>query len=774
MLIGLSLAGGGTYLSYLGGSNFYLLQGLATIGAGVLLWRLAERAAIYVYSLMLLVTIGWAFWEVGPDFWGLMPRLAGPLLFGLWLVAPCAWRAYRNTNQAWRAASGLGLAAILVIGGYGAVSALDENVVGQAKWSTNSTVTGDQQDAGEWASYGNTPGGGRFSQLTQINRSNIAGLAVAWTAHTGLARSGFASSLETTPIMVGDTLYLCTGYNDVLALDAETGRQRWRFHANLDSRGVLTGACRGVSFYSTPSARGICAARILTNTADARLVALDALTGRLCPEFGVRGVVDLRTGMGKVIKGYYYVTSAPTIVRGKIVVGGWVSDGQYWGEPSGVVRAFDAVSGALAWAWDMGRPERNGAPAPGETYTHSTPNSWAPMSADDSLGLVYVPTGNATPDYYGAQRRPFDDKYSSSVVALDAVTGRPRWSFQTTHHDLWDYDVGSQPLLLDVNSSGKVAPALIQLTKRGEIFLLDRRNGRPLAEVQERAVPQRGAAPGERLSPTQPFSIGMPSLKGPDLEEADMWGVTPLDQLYCRIKFRQARYDGPLTPPGVTSAIFFPGYMGGSNWGSGTVDPVRNTLITVSNRFATYSRLIPRREAAKMGIVPLIDGSKSEGAGPWAQAHTPFAAAAVPFMSPIGVPCQRPPYGVITAIDLNTRRILWQHPLGVARENGPLLVGSRLPFLLGTPASGGAISTRGGLVFVGASIDRYFRAIDVQTGATLWRSNLPAAGMATPMTYLGPRSRRQFVVIAAGGNPKLGLPSSDSIIAYALPLRSVR
>jgi quinoprotein glucose dehydrogenase len=266
----------------------------------------------------------------------------------------------------------------------------------------------------------------------------------------------------------------------------------------------------------------------------------------------------------------------------------------------------------------------------------------------------------------------------------------------------------------------------------------------------------------------------MPSLRGPDLREADMWGITPLDQLYCRIRFRQARYEGPLTPPGVQAAIYYPGYMGGSDWGSGAVDPQRQLLVTVSNRFATYGRLIPRHEADEAGLVPLIDGSKSEGAGPWAQANTPFAAAAVPFMSFLGVPCQQPPYGMITAIDLHTRRVVWERPLGVARDIGPLGIRSNLPTVIGTPSLGGAIVTRSGLAFVGATIDEYFRAIDMSTGRTLWRSSLPAAGMATPMSYIGPRSGRQFVVIAASGHPKMPFNTSDSVVAYALPGASTR
>ena len=337
------------------------------------------------------------------------------------------------------------------------------------------------------------------------------------------------------------------------------------------------------------------------------------------------------------------------------------------------------------------------------------------------------------------------------------------------HHDVWDYDVGSQPILADLPGAQGPIPALIQLTKRGEVFVLNRRTGHPITRVEERPAPQTGAAEGERLSPTQPFSAGMPSLKGPDLRETDMWGISPVDQLYCRIKFKETRYEGPMTPPGLTPALFYPGYMGGANWGSGAIDLERGLLVVVTNRIATYTYLISRTEADKMGLEPTVFESEDKGVGPWAQGNTPFAANAIPFMSPLGMPCQKPPYGVITAIDLGTRSIAWQRPLGTARENGPLGLASNLPLPLGPPAQGGGILTASGLVFVGASLDRYFRAMDASTGKELWRSDLPAAGLATPMTYLSPKSGRQFIVIAAGGHPKLGIAGGDEIIAYALP-----
>jgi quinoprotein glucose dehydrogenase len=496
------------------------------------------------------------------------------------------------------------------------------------------------------------------------------------------------------------------------------------------------------------------------------------LTGQSCPDFGESGVTSLLEGMGPVTKGYYYVTSAPQVIRGKLVVGGWVTDGQYVGEPPGVVRAYDAVTGSFAWAWDPGRPKVHVQPASGDHYTLGTPNSWAPMSADEELGLLFVPTGNATPDYFGAQRSREMDQYSSSIVALDAETGEIRWSFQTAHHDLWDYDVGSQPTLVDIPVRKGTVPAVIQATKRGEIFILDRRNGEPVFPVSERPTPQ-GPVEGERLSPTQPFS-SLPSFRGEDPVERAMWGLTPLDQLWCRIRFRRARFDGTLTPPGLKPFLSAPGYIGGMDWGSVSLDLDRHLIIFPSSKLANYVQLITRASADALGLKPAT-GEAGLDIGVAPQIGAPYAALIRPFISPLGVPCERPPFGMLNALDYHTGKVVWSRPLGVARDLGPLAIGSRLPFTIGTPMTGGALVTRGGLTFIGASQDRTLRAFETDTGRLLWRaSDLPASALATPMTYLSPASGRQFVVIAASGNYRLGQKTSNSIVAYALPLAPAR
>jgi quinoprotein glucose dehydrogenase len=557
-----------------------------------------------------------------------------------------------------------------------------------------------------------------------------------------------------------------------VALDAETGKPRWRFYAHTDLKGAPYGHCRGVAYYRVPGATGDCAERIFTNTIDARLIAIDARTGRLCRGFGDNGIVPLQRGMSPAPAGYYYPTSAPTIVRGRIVLGGWVYDGMFWGEPSGVIRGFDAVTGKLAWAFDVGHPDRHAEPPAGQYYTPGTPNAWAPMSGDEALGLVYAPLGGASLDYSGAQRRPFDEAYSGAVIALDAETGTLRWKFQTVHHDLWDYDVPAQPTLVDLPTRQGMRHALVQPTKRGEVFVLDRVTGQPIFPVREHRVPTAGTAPGEHAAPTQPFSDALPSFRGVNITEADMWGVTPLDQLWCRIRFRRARYAGPLTPPGLTPNIAFPGMLGGSDWGGVSIDADRKIMIANTSLVANIDTLIPRAIADRMGVSPLgtPGGMRSAEAGIQAQAGTHYAVKAMPFLSLLFAPCQAPPWGRIAAVDLTNGKLLWSHPIGTARDTGPLGLASHIPFRIGTPTLGGSVVTRGGLVFIASTQDRYLRAIDLAAGKVLWRARLPAAGQATPMTYVSAQSGRQFVVQAAGGHFFLGTPHLDSaIIAYALP-----
>ena len=505
-------------------------------------------------------------------------------------------------------------------------------------------------------------------------------------------------------------------------------------------------------------------------TIDTRLIELDAKTGVPCAGFGTNGSVDLKAGMGAVDPGYYFQTSAPTVVRDMIVVGGWVWDNVKVGEPSGVVRAFNAHTGKLVWAWDLGNPALTGEPPAGQSYTRGTPNVWSTPAFDDKLGLIYLPTGNATPDFWGGERSPAAEAYTAAVVALDIQTGRERWKFQTVHHDLWDYDIPAQPALYDIpDANGAEVPALVQVTKRGQIFVLDRRNGKPVAEVEEKAVPQSPVAQGDRLAPTQPYSVDMPEIGVEKLTEADMWGMTPFDQLWCRVEFKKLRYDGEFTPPGLTKSLQFPGFYGGMNWGSASINESTGYLIINDMRVPQVVQLIPREETERR-LAAKKAGADGH-AGLASQIGTPYGADKNMFMSPLGVLCPRPPFGAMTAIDLKTRKVAWQVPMGTVQDTGPLGIKTHLPMPVGMPTLGGPMTTQSGLVFYAGTQDYYLRALDASTGKELWKGRLPVGAQATPMSYVSPDTGRQYVVVSAGG--ARGSPDrGDYIIAYALPKKA--
>ncbi|HMN46164.1 MAG TPA: membrane-bound PQQ-dependent dehydrogenase, glucose/quinate/shikimate family [Povalibacter sp.] len=739
VLMGLVLGIGGVRLLMLGGSFYYAIAGIVLIASGVLLFR-AEVWGSRLYGLLVVGTVIWALAEVGFDGWALAPRILPFLVLGLFLLRPGLRRMLHGRIDRPLLRSPLTWLAFI------ALAALCVGIALHRPYPTLPFPVA-MRDAPpstgtDWAHYGRTPAGTRYVLADQIDTTNVDRLGVAWTW-----RSGVGGAFKATPLQIDDTLYVCLAGNVMAAIDGDTGQERWRFDPKVkDSKIGFTTTCRGVTYYRAPEPVAECAERILTATTDARLIAVDAKTGKACSGFGVNGEVDLLAGMGEVKPGWYYVTSPPTIARNVAVLGGWVVDNVETGEPSGVVRAFNPLDGQLVWAWDMGRPDRTTAPAEGETYTRGTPNAWSLFSADDTLGLVYIPTGNATPDYYGGHRSPESEKYGSSVVALDVTSGQVRWSFQTTHHDIWDYDVPSQPVLVDIPGSNNTStPAVVVPTKRGELFLLDRRTGAPLATVEEKPVPQTDV-PEEWTSPTQPFSTGMPSFAGAPLTEAAMWGVTPIDQMLCRIAFRKLRYEGPLTPPSLGGSIQYPGFAGGMNWGSVAVDELNSVMVVNSLHVANRVQLYPR--------ATVTEKTKFGFGGGW-QLNTPYASSTDPFLSPIFTPCQQPPYGEIAVVDLRSRETLWRRPLGTANELGPLGLKSQLPLTMGVPYSGGSIVTRGGLIFMGGTMDRRMRAFDLRTGKVLWSDVLPNSAQATPMSYVSPRSQQQFVVIA--------VPSSDAV-----------
>ncbi|EIE50036.1 glucose dehydrogenase [Salipiger aestuarii] len=627
----------------------------------------------------------------------------------------------------------------------------------------------------DWPTWGGDERAQRYSPLDQITPENVAQLERAWVYHTGDLPSGETEgkySPENTPLKVGDDLLMCTAMNILISVDARTGEENWRYNPDVPAEAIPYGAtCRGVSVWTDPAkAEGdACATRVIEATIDARLIAVDTETGEPCADFGDNGNVDLWEGIGEKVPGWYAVTAPPAIVRGVVVTGAQVKDGQAEDAPSGVVRGYDARSGDMVWAWDLAAPDemRNGPPE-GRTYTRGTPNMWTTATGDEDLGLVYLPLGNSSVDYYGSNRSDAENEYATSLVALDATTGEERWKFQTVRHDVWDYDLGSQASLLDYRGT----PAVLLASKQGDVYILNRETGEPLTPVGEiTGVPQGDIEP-DFIADSQPVSDFF-SIRKPDLTEQDMWGFTPIDQLFCRIRFRMAQYDGYLTPPSTDWYIQYPGYNGGNDWGSVAIDPERKLMVMNYNDVPNYNRLVPREDADAAGWRP-INESGNEGSGGAEGAGDPQTGA--PYAIQVnagwqseltGMPCTSPPYGGITAVDLETGEQVWDTPLGTARRNGPFGIPSMLPIKIGTPNNGGSVITRGGLIFIGAATDNLFRAIDMETGETLWSDAMDQGGQANPISY--EVDGVQYVVIGPGGHHFMRAPVGDALIAYKLP-----
>ncbi|MDE0885758.1 MAG: pyrroloquinoline quinone-dependent dehydrogenase [Myxococcota bacterium] len=620
----------------------------------------------------------------------------------------------------------------------------------------------------EWREFGGDKGGLTYSPLTQIGPANVGELEVAWEYRHGDISQGTADEAKTsflaTPLVADGTLYFCTAFSRVVALDPETGAERWSFDPELRSRasgGPYPLSCRGVAYWSGKEGSGenACQGRVYVGTRDSELIALDALTGEPCPDFGEGGRVALREGIGEAAVWEYYPTSPPLVIGDVVVIGALVADQLRVDAPSGVVRAFDLETGALRWAWDPVPPGFEGEEDdnPGGRYRAGTPNVWAPMSGDEERGLVFVPTGNPAPDSFGGQREG-SDYYGSSTVALSAESGEVVWNYQFVHNDLWDYDTPAQPALFQRADVGEGRPALAQATKMGHIFLLDRETGEALYPVEERPVPQEGAVPEEKLSPTQPFPTHPPPIHTADLQVDDAWGFTLFDQAYCRDLIAGFRSQGIFTPPSLEGSLQYPGSAGGANWGGVSIDPVRGLLFVNQNHLPMAQQLIPRAEFAKLDPAAAVYPDEL-----YPMAGTPYGLKRVSLLSNFGAPCVRPPWGSLTAVDLVEGEVLWTRALGTTRDQAPF----PLWFGFGTPNAGGSMATASGLVFIGATTDKFLRAFSSQTGEEIWRARLPYTANATPITYRLSESGRQFVVIAAGGHG--WSESGDAVVAYALP-----
>jgi quinoprotein glucose dehydrogenase len=621
----------------------------------------------------------------------------------------------------------------------------------------------------DWREWAGDKGGLHHSPLTQIHRGNVERLALAWSHRSGDFHPGGAdhasTTFQATPLVVNGTLYYCTPFMRVFALDPETGAQRWVFDPELRSAsaaGPYPLTCRGVAYWEDPQPRSgaSCQRRILYGTKDSELIALDADTGAPCADFGEAGRVPLREGIGEAEPWEYYPTSPPLVMGDLAIVGALVADQLRTDAPAGVVRAFDVRSGRRVWAWDPVPEGFAGELRAGELYQRGTPNVWSLLSGDEARGLVFVPTGNPSPDSFGGLRRGLDH-YGSSTVALDAASGRVVWHFQTVHHDVWDLDVGTQPTLFQHPQVARGRAAVVQPTKLGHVFVLDRETGVPLLPVEERPVPQDGAD-GETLAPTQPFPTRPPPLHPYQLGVEDAFGFTPFDRASCRELIASLRWDGPFTPPTVSGSIQMPHTAGGMNWGGVAIDPSRAILYANQTHLAMSVKLVPR---AEFDALPKDEIRYPIEAYP--MAGTPYGVVRAPLFSRFGAPCNPPPWGSLTAVDLKTGEVRWQVTLGTLRDQAPFPVWA-IPGIgdLGAPNFGGGLLTAGGLFFIGATTDRYLRAFDADTGEEVWRERIPFTGNASPMSYRLRPDSRQYVVIAAGGNPLTGV--GDALLAYAL------
>jgi quinoprotein glucose dehydrogenase len=621
-------------------------------------------------------------------------------------------------------------------------------------------------NAQDWPSYGGGLGATRYSSARQIDRANVSRLGLAWIYHTGeqerRGKNFGQGASEATPILADGKLLVCTPFNRLIALDPASGKELWTYDADLSPTlwGPNQLICRGVAVWHDRVGPGndACATRVFMTTNDARLLAIDAATGKLCDGFGRGGAARPEIDVPTLFEGEYQITSPPTIAGDVVMVGSALGDTLRTHGPSGRITAFDARNGAIVWTFDpIPRSADDPAAATWENGSWADTGGgemWSIGAVDEARDLVFFPMGDATATFYGGTHKGAN-LYTDSVVALRASTGKLVWAFQTVHHDIWDYDLAAQPTLVTVKRDGHDVPAIVEATKMGYVFVLDRETGKPLFPVEERPMPASDV-PGEQAWPTQPVPLVPPPLVPQRLAPEDAWGLTFFDRSACARKIAALRSEGPYTPPSLKGTILFPFTGGGVNWGGGAVDPAQGLFIVNTTRLAHVIRLVPRPERAE-ATVAHPDAELGMHFG------TPYFIQREILFSPLGIPCNPPPWGMLTAVDLNAGTIRWSAALGSLPESVPL----PLPGTWGTPTLGGPIVTAGGLVFIAATLDRTIRAFDVGTGAELWHASLPASATATPMTYVF--DGRQYLVIVAGGNPKARARPSDAIVAFALP-----
>jgi quinoprotein glucose dehydrogenase len=627
-------------------------------------------------------------------------------------------------------------------------------------------------DGKGWGYYGGTSAGTRYSAAAQITPANVKELAVAWKYSTGeMKRRGDKliadSSTQTTAILVDDNLVFCSPFGRMIALDPATGRERWVHDGAvaLDHEIPYQYNCRGVSQWKDPQAQpgAVCATRLFMGTADSRIVAVDSRTGKSCPDFGQGGEVKVTRDWPDKYKGESQIASAPVVAAGVVAVGSFVMDNIRTDAPPGTVFAFDARTGHTKWKFDP-VPRDPADPAYATWGNDSAKvtgagNAWSTMVADEARGIIYVPTGSASPDFFGG-KRPGNNLYTSSLVALDANTGKPVWHFQSVHHDIFDYDVSAPPLLAELKRGGTTVPAVVQNTKQGFVFVFDRTNGKPLFPIEERKVPTTGGLPGEWISPTQPFPVKPEPLVPTRTTPDDAWGFTPWDKWKCKKLIESLRWGDIFTPPSEgLGTILTPGNAGGANWGGAAFDPATQTMYVNVNRVPQVIQSIPRAELKGAEGITLLSSGKDVAAA----AGTPYGTHRYFLLSPWGAPCTKPPWGELVAVDLGSGDVKWRVPLGSIEKKLPI----KFEWNLGTPNIGGPIVTAGGVVFIGATMDTIFRAFDAKSGDMLWRYDLPAGTQTTPMTY--EYRGRQYVVLITGHHMWFGTPAGDEVYAFALP-----
>jgi quinoprotein glucose dehydrogenase len=612
-------------------------------------------------------------------------------------------------------------------------------------------------DGGDWQHFGSDLGGSQYSPLNQIDRSNVAELEPVWTHRSGDYKDG-KTSLQVTPIHANGMLYYCTPMNRVFALDPATGEERWVFDPHTGSgddapvfeaeRVPLT--CRGVAYWAdeeTDKHDDTCAKRVFKNDFFGHLYAIDADTGEACEDFGAAnshpGYVSHfdHESYGEGIR----FMSSPPLVVGDLVISGSGSNDGLSNAADGIVRAFDVRTGSLQW-------EFNPIPDDMRNVTGAA-NVWSTMSADPANGLVFFPTTSPSTDYYGGGRK-FDIPLSDAVIAANVETGELVWSFQTVRHDIFDYDLPGHPLLVDIKKDGERRSVAIQQTKMGFLFVFDRLTGEPVFPISEMNAPKTDVT-GEISAATQPVSNSIATFAQQTLDRESLFGITPVGRSWCQKQFDTMRYDGLYTPPSEQGSLLYPSALGGGNWGGAAFHPESNLLIIKASNLATRLKLVPKPEGD--------DEQESVDYLTRPLKGTPYNIEGEVFVAPSGVPCTPPPWGTLTAIDMDSGKQQWQVPLGQVKRFGIKALEA-----WGSPNIGGPIVTAGDLIFVAAALDESIRALDINTGEKLWQSDLPVSGTAVPMTYMG-SDGRQFVVIAAGGTDRAETGAYDAIKAYALP-----